>query len=73
MQSTNKLISILMMKRFNYFNLMGIIMIMLLGISIDAKAQKISTKNLDLMFYNYKVVNMDSRSLHQNSRNNHFF
>ena len=62
-----------MMKRFNYFDLCGIILIILTGFTFVIIAQKISTKNLDDMFYEYKVVNIDSRSLHQTSRNNHFF
>ncbi len=62
-----------MMKRFNYFSLCGIITIMLTSFSFEAFAQKISTKDLDLMFYDFKIVNIDSRSLHDASRNNHFF
>lgn len=62
-----------MMKRFNFFSLFSIIMIMLIGFSFEIDAQKYSTENLDLMFYDYKIVNIDSRSIHNTSRNNHFF
>ena len=62
-----------MMKRFNYFNFFGIIMIILTSFSFEIIAQKVSTENLDLMFYEYKVVSIDSRDIHQTSRNNHFF
>ena len=62
-----------MMKRFNFFNLSSIIMIVLVGMSYEIDAQKISTQELDLMFYDYKIVTLDSRNLHEVSRNNHFF
>ncbi len=62
-----------MMKRFNYFGLCSIIMLILSGFSFEITAQKISTKNLDLMFYDYQVVSIDSRIIHQTSRNNYFF
>lgn len=62
-----------MMKRINNFNLSAIIMIILMGCSFEINAQKLSTQNLDEMFYDYKIVNIDSRSIHQTSRSNHFF
>ena len=62
-----------MMKRLNYLNLTGIIMIILMGISLEMNAQKVSTEKLDLMFNDYKIVNIDSKNIHETSRNNHFF
>lgn len=61
------------MKRFNYFDLSIIIMIILISFSFETQAQNFSTQKLDLMFYDYKVVNIDSKKIHNTSRNNHFF
>lgn len=48
-------------------------MIILVGFSFETNAQKNSTEKLDLMFNDYKIVNINSKSIHETSRNNHFF
>ncbi|MEM9548083.1 MAG: PKD domain-containing protein [Bacteroidota bacterium] len=48
-------------------------MIILAGSFFDASAQKVSEEKLEAMFYDYKIVTIDSRNMHQTSRNNHFF
>lgn len=62
-----------MMKRFNYFGLYSIIMIVLTGFAFETSAQEISTQKLESTFYDYEIVSIDSRSLYQASRDNHFF
>ena len=62
-----------MMKRFNYFGLFGIIMIILTCFSAQAFSQNLSTVKLDASLYDYNVISIDSRSMKQTSRSNHFF
>jgi len=62
-----------MKKRFIQTNLRNIIMIIWIGLSLEVTGQKIVNENLEAMFYDYTVVSMDSRSIHAQSRNNHFF
>ena len=61
------------MKRFNYFGKFNIIMIMLICFSFQAFSQNVSTEKLEAMFYEYDIVSIDSRAMHQTSRDNHFF
>ncbi|MDF1697203.1 MAG: PKD domain-containing protein [Saprospiraceae bacterium] len=48
-------------------------MIITIGFSLNLEAQLTTTKNLDQMFYDYKVISIDSRAMYETSRNNHFF
>lgn len=61
------------MKRLNYFSLFSSVMMLLIGFNYEINAQDVSTEELDLMFYDYKIVNVDSREIHQIAQNNHFF